>query len=138
MQYALGKPNEVSCVYHKLENNNDFVVSELIYDGMFATVSGAWYNTSRIGFRAEFLAVFEDGVVELRGGKFFKNGEEIDLAIEAKSSGINLPNADGHPEEIRYFVECVKTGAKPEIVTPEDAFDTIELVERLLANCKEV
>lgn len=140
VQYVFGKPEKVSCTYRKLKNNSDFVTSQLIYDGMFATVTGAFYTTPDFPFAANFLAVFENGYVSLQAGKLVKNGEEIDLKNPSATSktGINLPDAGGHQYEIQYFVDCVEKGIKPKIVTPEDACDTIELIERLLQNCTEV
>lgn len=139
VQYVFGKPQKVSSVYRKLKDNSDFLVSELIYDGMVATVSGAFYTTPGFPFKAEYLAVFENGYVEYRGGKIVKNGEEINLKeSDSKASGINLPDIGGHQYEIQYFVDCVEKGIKPDVVTPEDAQDTIKLIERLLDNCTEI
>lgn len=139
VQYVFGKPKKVSSVYHKLKNNSDFVVSELMYDGMIATVSGAWFTTPEFPFRSEYLAIFEKGYVESGKGKIVKNGEEVNLSAEAVSkSGINISGIGGHQSEIQYFVNCVENGTKPEIVTVESAHDTIGLVERLLENCTEV
>jgi len=139
VQYVFGKPKKVSSTYHKLKGNSDFLVSELVYDGMVATVSGAFYNAPDFPFKAEYLAVFENGYVELSKGKVYKNGEEINLSEAAtKASGINLPDVGGHEAEIHYFVDCVANGVKPEIITPEEAQDTIKLVEALLENCTEI
>ncbi|MBQ8588442.1 MAG: hypothetical protein IJ454_03515, partial [Clostridia bacterium] len=77
--------------------------------------------------------------VELSKGKVYKNGEEINLSeATAKASGINLPDVGGHEAEIHYFVDCVANGVKPEIITPQEAQDTIKLVESLLENCTEI
>ncbi len=140
VQYVFGKPDKASCVYRKMRDNSDYVVSQLLYDGMIATVSGAFYTTPKHPFIASFHAVFEKGYVSLAGGKVIKNGEEINLndANAANSTGINLPDSGGHQYEIAYFVDCVANGKMPEIVTPDDAYETIKLIERLLDNCTEV
>ena len=140
VQYVFGKPIKVSSVYRKLQNNSDFVVSELIYDGMITTVTGAFYTTPNFPFLPSYFAVFEGGYLSYKGGKLLKNGEEIDLndASVLSDTNINISNVAGHQREIQYFVDCIEKGNTPEIVTPESACDTIVLIERLLNNCTEV
>lgn len=140
VQYIFGKPEKVSSTYRKFRDNSDFVVSELMYDGMFATVTGAFYTTPDFPFMAEYLAVFENGYIRYQGGKLVKNGEEVNLSDNTvqTNAGINLPDVGGHQYEIAYFVDCVANGKMPEIVTPDGAYETIRLIERLLDNCTEI
>ncbi|MDD6215071.1 MAG: Gfo/Idh/MocA family oxidoreductase [Firmicutes bacterium] len=135
VQYVLGEPKEVRGVYHKLKNNNDYIISELVYDKCIVSAEATWYNYN-IPFEASFKAVFENGAVEYKGEKIFANGNEIELTTEALSSdtGINISGVDGYVGEIEYFVSCVKNGTKPQIVTPESSQASVRLVERILEN----
>ena len=135
IQYAFGQPEKVSGVYKKMANNNDYIVSQLVYDGFDVTVTGGWYNCS-IPFRAEYTAIFENGYVESIGGKLIKNGEEVNVEVGEISgdTGINLSGADGYVDEIKYFIDCIMNGRKPEIVTPESSQNSIKLIERILEN----
>jgi len=135
IQYALGQPKSVSGVYKKLENNNDYIVSQLVYDSFDVTVTGGWFNCD-IPFKAEYIAIFENGYIESAGGKLIKNGEEIALETgeTSEDTGINLSGADGYADEIAYFVDCLKKGVKPEIVTPQSSEDSVKLIERILEN----
>lgn len=134
-QYAFGKPSKVSGVYHKLKDNNDHITSVLEYGDFAVTITSGWFNTD-IPFRAEYTAVFEKGYVELKNGVVVKNGEEVELEKGAvsKDTGINLSGADGYFGEIEYFVDCIKKGKQPEVVTRESSEYSVKLVEEILKN----
>ena len=85
-------------------------------------------------FRAEYLAVFENGYVESKGGKIVKNGEEITVTAGevSEDTGINLSGADGYSDEITYFMDCIKCGREPMKVTPKSSMKSVELVEKIL------
>lgn len=135
VQYVLGEPNEVSGVYHKLKDNNDFIVSELVYDNCIVTAEATWYNYN-IPFEASFSAVFTNGALNYSGGKMLKNGEEIEITIENTNTdtGINISNTDGYGGEIEYFVSGIEKNIQPKIVTPESSQASVKLIERILKN----
>ncbi len=135
IQYTLGEPKEVRGIYHKLKNNNDFIVSEFIYDDCVVTAEGGWYNY-KIPFNASFSAVFENGSMNFADGIMVKNGEKVELDIKDMSddTGINISGVDGYGGEIEYFISCVKNGTMPKIVTPESSQASVKLVERILNN----
>lgn len=135
VQYVLGEPNEVSGVYHKLKDNNDFIVSELVYDNCIVTAEATWYNYN-IPFEASFSAVFTNGALNYTGGKMLKNGEKVEITTENTSSdtGINISNTDGYGGEIEYFVSCIEKNIEPEVVTPESSHASVKLIERILKN----
>lgn len=139
VQYVFGMPKDAHCTYHKMKNNNDFVVSTLIYDEMFATITSGFYNCD-MPFKAEFLAIFENGYIECNGDTLMENGENIDISnkIKNEDTGLNISNTSGYQTEIRYFTDCIKQNKAPQIVTPESALATMELYEILMNNCKEV
>lgn len=134
---VFGEPKSVNGIYNELKDNNDYIVSNLVYDGFTVTTTGGWFN-AQFPFTAEFFAIFENGMVKLEGGKLYKNGEEVDLAASAKdvseNMGINIPRADGYTAEIEYFLECVKNDERVTRVTPESSEGSVRLVERILAN----
>ncbi len=134
---VFGEPKSVNGIYQKLSENNDYIVSNLVYDGFSVTATGAWYN-AEIPFDAGYYAVFERGTVKLDGGKVYKNGAEVDLESTDEDvngeTGINIKGTDGYADEIEYFVYCVKSGASPDKVTPESSRGSVRLVERILEN----
>lgn len=133
-QYVLGEPKEVSCVYHKLSGDNDFIVTQLVYDNCIVSAECGWYNAP-IDFYSEYNAIFENGNIRLTNdGKVIKNGKEITLKTgeTSENTGINLSGADGYSDEIRYFISCVESEKKPKAITPESSQKSVALVERVL------
>ena len=137
---VFGEPKDVNCVYHSLKDNNDYVVSNLIYDGFTVSATGAWYN-AEIPFNASFKAIFENGYLFSEGELFVKNGEKVTLAVKedaVSETAINIPRADGYYDELEYFINCVKTNTPPSAVTPESSEGSVKLVERLLASAIKI
>ncbi len=134
-QYAFGEPRSVSGVYKRMTDNNDYIVSELVYDGFTVSITGGWYNAD-IPFNASYLAVFENGWVKSEGGKVEMNGAEVSLEVGevSENTGINLSGADGYGDEIAYFIDCLEKGIPSDRVTPESSERSVKLVERILAN----
>ena len=134
---VFGEPKSVNGIYNELKDNNDYIVSNLVYDGFTVTTTGGWFN-AQFPFCAEFTAIFENGRVLLKDGKIYKNEEEVDLSTSAndvsENMGINIPRADGYTAEIEYFLDCVKNDTPITRVTPESSEGSVRLVERILAN----
>lgn len=134
VQSIFGMPHHLSSYRYRMTNNNDTVVTEMIFDGdILVTCEGTWYNTS-IPFDASFRAVFQNGYVELNKGKFVKNGEEVSFdqaSVAQKDLGINVGNDNGYLSEIQYFVDCIQNGKKPELVTPESSAQSVILADKI-------
>lgn len=139
MQYVFGAPKSVDATYRDLEDNSNYVCSTFCFDGFSVDTVGGWYNAS-IPFRAEYLAVFENGYVESKCGKLTKNGKEVTVEAgqTSEDTGINLSGADGYADEIAYFIDCIKNNRNPKIVTPESSCFSVELVEKILDKAKRV
>ncbi|MBR2929704.1 MAG: Gfo/Idh/MocA family oxidoreductase [Clostridia bacterium] len=141
----LGEPDTASAVYRSFSGadergRNDLITSSLTWGKISATVIGAQYNAD-IPFTADFLAVFERGTVELKGGKVYKSGEEVELDEEVAkegSSGINISSSGAYTDEIAYFIDCIINDRAPEEVLPESSLGSVRLVERLLASATKI
>lgn len=131
VQYAFGMPQAVACINHPLRDDQDYVVSQLIYDDLLVTVTGGFYACA-LPTVNDYLVVFERGYVQYRGYKLVKNGQPIDL------SAFGDPNREGLSKELAYFVRCAATDTPPAIVTADSAQDTIRLIEQLLASATEI
>ena len=132
VQSVLGMPDKLNAYRYQMTNNNDTVVTSMIYDGdILVTCEGTWYNTS-IPFDASFTAVFQNGYVELNKGKLVKNGKPVELnkeEVENVDLGINVGNDDGYLIEMSYFVNCIKEGKKPSFVTPDSSAQSVVLAD---------
>ncbi|MBR6771789.1 MAG: Gfo/Idh/MocA family oxidoreductase [Clostridia bacterium] len=136
---VFGEPKDISATYRPFtgkdsEGLNEFLSANLIYDGFCATVTGSQYNTD-VRFGATFLAVFENGCLEYRDGKLFKNNEEIilDDISPKEATGINVPPSSMYGSEIAYFADCIENGTSPDFVTLESSTGSVKLVERIVA-----
>ena len=139
MQYVFGEPKSIEASYHDLQDNSNYVSSTFSYDGFSVQTVGGWFNAA-IPFRAEYLAVFENGYVESKGGKIVKNGEEVTVTSGevSEDTDINLSGADGYSDEITYFMDCIKCGREPMKVTPKSSMKSVALVEEILKTAKRV
>ncbi|MBQ4145051.1 MAG: Gfo/Idh/MocA family oxidoreductase [Clostridia bacterium] len=133
IQYTLGMPKDIVGAYYTLEGENNYGAATYLYDGFSASVETGWYN-AEMPFMVEFFAVFENGYLSLKDGKLVECGEEIDLEKSEviEETEINVSSADGYTEEIRYFMDCIKKGEKPQLVEPESSALTIKLIEMTL------
>jgi len=132
IQCVFGEPKKLSSAHRSMTNDNDFIISELVYDGFDASITGGWFNCD-IPFKAQYLAFFENGYVEYVNGKIIKNGQEIEIKKESDSKieGINISGADGYYDELVYFVNCINKGIKPDRVTSESSKNSVSLVEKI-------
>lgn len=141
---VFGEPRDVRATYRSYRGKegfgaNDYISSELIYDDMSVSVIGAQYNADP-AFAAEFSAFFENGMLELKGGKVYKCGEEISLEEEkiGEATGINISSSSAYTDEIAYFVDCIENGKKPEFITPASSAGSVKLIERLMASAIKI
>jgi len=139
VQYVFGEPKSITATRRPLEGCNDYTASVLQYDGFAVNIIGAWYN-AKIPFQANYIAVFENGYVQLKDGKVYKNGEEVSLDVgeTSEDTGINLSGADGYADEIQYFMHCIKEYKMPEKVTPESSRNSVKLVEKIISVANKV
>ncbi len=89
-------------------------------------------------FTMGFLAVFERGAIE------YSNRNKPTLMVYSEEAepespdlpeplgevqvGLNISSAGAYYLEDVYFIDCIRAGRKPEIVTPESARETVRVV----------
>ena len=133
---VFGEPKAVNGIYQKLDEGNDYITSNLVYDGFSVTVMGGWYNAD-IPFNASYRAIFQNGYIDFAGGVLTKGGEVVDLGVKEESvseTEINIPRADGYADEIEYFLDCIEKDIPNDKVTPESSEGIVKLIERILAS----
>ncbi|MBE6557579.1 MAG: Gfo/Idh/MocA family oxidoreductase [Ruminococcaceae bacterium] len=127
--YTLGKP-EVEHIFHGM----DYMHTIYRYGDIRIACESAWFHAP-VPFQATFRMQFEKAVLEFTGGalKIFKEDwttSTLDMASSVEE-GNYIPQSDGYYNELRYFIDCVKEGKKPEIVKPhelETVLDTIAII----------
>ena len=142
MQSVFGEPKAITGVYHPMQDNlSNYVFANYIYDGFVVAIEGGWYNDEHLPFMATFKALFESGNVILGADAKLRDcGALVDFdKVESiGETGINISNVDGYAGEIKYFIDCIRSGEPNEMVTAESAQDTIKLVEKTLASLTRV
>jgi len=137
--HLLGKPTSIFSSGIKIKGGYSHIFTTFKYpEGVTIFTEGGWDFINNFPFTMAFTALFEKGIVEFntryeKPFVIYKEGK-IDYPILGEdiprvtdSSG-NISELGGYYNEIKYFVECVRKKKKPEIVTPEDARDSLDLV----------
>lgn len=138
---VLGLPEESTAIWRPLKNDSSYICSSMQYaSGATVTCEATWYNTN-LPFRADFLAVFDEGYVRLEGGVLTDNGNEV-KAEENKQAdvdlGINVGGDNAYLEEIAYFLNCVRHDLPVMYVSPESSAQTVNYTDALLKKAKRV
>ena len=132
LYYLLGRPISLYTV-----GNEFHVWTNFNFKGnVVGFAEASWDVAAKFPFTATFTAIFEKGTVE------FDCRQEKSLVIytsdkaeyprievmAAEDAGGNIATLGGYFEEIKYFVNCVDANQEPNIVTPEDARNSLEVV----------
>ena len=137
--WLLGKPQAVSTFATKGKEGG-FVHSFTRYQYPDVTVSaeGSADLPDNFPFTMAYLAVFENGAIEYNSRQkptlsVHKNGAEVDhpelpAPIGDLQTGLNIATPSALLLEQIYFLDCIKKGVKPAVVTPESARDTVAVV----------
>jgi predicted dehydrogenase len=138
IQYLLGKPDRVqSQAINQPAIFASFLKTQYFYDrlpGVIVEAEAGWWQ-GPVPFAATFRAVFERAVLVYDNEKLIlyeaDGGEAkiVDLASQVQmSSAINLQNTSGIYNEIAYFIECIKTGRAPTVITPEQSYISLKML----------
>jgi len=144
MDYVLsqfGKPNTIKSVKNIIGEKSSYINSLLVYDDFVVGVEGTWDLPGTHPFEATFRVVFENAVVENAGGKFmlYTDAESTEIKIEKKDlgegfEGGNISDLGGYYNELVYFTDCAKNGAKVEKATVKEGVDSLCFVLEEIRN----
>ena len=125
--HLFGKPKGVfSRGYAKDTGEIDHVLTEFLYDRpALVAAEGAWGLAPGYGFRMGFTVNFERATADFEFGR----EKPLVLYADGKSIQVEHPTHDGYTGELSYFLNCVKTGTRPERVTAQHAVTSIQIVE---------
>lgn len=131
VQSVFGAPDKIVATHRTMKDNSEYVVTNLLYGDKLITCEGTWHNAA-IPFSAKYLALFENGYIELFD-KLVKNGKEVVMenSGEGADLGINIGNDNGYLAGIQYFANSIINGTKPDFVTPQSFAYNVELAETI-------
>lgn len=138
IHYLLGVPRSVrSESVDQMSVYASYIKTQYFYDalpGVIVEAEGAWWQ-GEVPFAHTFRAVFEAATLIFDSQKLtVYEGEGvgpkvIEVGSEVKMGGaINLQNTGGIYNEIAYFVECLRAGKSPTVITPEQSLDSLRIL----------
>jgi len=137
-----GTPDSIKSVKNIIGEKSSYINSLLSYKDFVVGVEGTWGLPGTHPFEATFRVVFEKGVVENAGGKFMLYTDDAaeEIKIE-KTEGLgegfeggNISDLGGYYNELVYFTDCAKQGAKVEKATLKDGVASLSFVLEEIKN----
>jgi predicted dehydrogenase len=135
--HLLGKPGSVrsAWVSEPARPELSYIRSEYHYAGLGPVgAEGGWFPAG-VPFIASFRIVFEHAVLDYRSdGKLMCYQEEAEaypVPVGAKinaPSTINIDSLRPYYNEIRYFLDCITSGRKPSVVTPQESLASLNML----------
>lgn len=137
--YLIGeKPEKIYSKIIKNYSNDAHVFTSFTFkNGLIASVEGGWDFPPKFPFEMSYIAKFEKATVEFNSRNnpslvvYEANGNvERPTFEKVKAEGVegNIEDLGGYFYEIRYFVDHVIHNKPFQVVTPEDARDSLELI----------
>ncbi len=125
--HLLGRPDAVfSRGYSKTSGRTDHIVTEYLYDRGPALVGaeGSWCMANGFSFTMRYTVNFEQATAD------FDIGREHQLIVSQDGTPELIDLAgDGYEAELAYFVDSVRTGRAPSLVTANDAVTGMRILE---------
>src|SRR6266545_4325052 len=129
VQFCFGRPRAVfSTGFSKVSGAIDHVVTQYqVASGAAVSAEGSWAMTEGFGFHMSYTAIFEHATADYdiaRGPdalRLFEKGKE--------PRALPLSGQDGYLGELKYMLECVRSGTPPSTVTPQDGVSAVEICE---------
>ena len=128
--HLFGKPLAVSATgYEALAAGVDLMTAELHYPGQrTALIIGGWHHRKSYPFSMEYTVVMDGGTVD------YSSLGRAPVLYRADGGEQPLPmsDRDGYRAEMEYFLECCRSGCRPEVCPPEESADAVGLMRLLL------
>ena len=138
---VFGEPESFSSVKNLIGEENAYINTIMKFKDFVVGVEGTWDLPASHPFEATFRVVFEKATVENAGGKFMcytaDGASEIKIEKKELSGGYkggNISDLGGYYNELVYFTDAVKNGAKIEKATLSDASKSLAFVLKEIAN----
>lgn len=132
--HMLGKPNAVQS-FGMEQRRNNYISTQYIYGDKIVEVEGGWFEAP-LPFSMSFRAIFDKAVLHLVDGKLIRyedSKQPIPMFLnneDTQNTAVNTGIFNPYYKEIRYFIECIREGIKPERCRPEEAVSCIEVIEK--------
>jgi len=129
VQFCFGKPQSVfSNGYTKFSGAIDHVVTQYqVASGAIVHAEGGWAMTPGFGFNMSYTVNFEHATADYD----IARGKEALRLCEAGSPArvVTCDGPDGYVGELKYFVDSIRMGRSPAVVTAQDGLTSVEICE---------
>ena len=146
VSYLFGKPKSLDSVGAFRGGMWDQISTHYHYPGIGVVAEGGWWDVPD-PFEMAFRAVFAKGILSYSSRNqplvcYEKDKSPKMVTVPQPKTGDvqaggNISSLGGYFNEVKYFVDCVKSGRTPETATAEDARDTLALVFREMASAQK-
>ncbi len=133
VQYLFGKPKAVRSTGMSVSPGGyDHIVTTYDYGkDKLVMAEGAWEYAPGFPFGMTFSIMMERASLDL--------DKTLTLTLypeKGKSRAVRVPKGDGYTHELQHFVNCLAKGQGSDIVTPESALQSVQLVEAEIESAK--
>ncbi len=126
--HLFGTPTGVySRGYTKTSGEIDHILTHYLFDsGILVSAEGGWCLADGYPFAMKYTVNFENATADYDSSR---SDAPLLVYQQGKTQTIETAKGDGFEAELRYFVECVRTGARPRRMTAEDAVIGLRVIE---------
>jgi predicted dehydrogenase len=130
MNWVLGAPTTVTATGVSNPRSGGIDQAQVLigYEGGSGVVDGGMIQPESYPFTSRFEVLCENGAIEYHfqaGGRSFEVGEPTNRLTVYRNEGdaeqLTVEQTDPYVNEVSYFVECIRTGARAERATPAHA-----------------
>lgn len=112
--------------YTKTSGELDHVTSQFFYDDVaHVYAEGGWCLADGYGFKMLYTVNFENATADFD----LSREQPLLLSQGGKTEPVTCDPGAGYEVELRYFINCVKTGQRPSVVTAEDGVACLKLID---------
>jgi predicted dehydrogenase len=129
VQFCFGRPKSVfSNGYIKFTGAIDHVITQYEVDaGAIVHAEGSWAMTPGFGFNMSYTVNFERATADYDSAR---GNEALRLCEQGHPARvITSKDPDGYVGELRHFIEAVRLGKPPTVVTAQDGLGSVEICE---------
>jgi predicted dehydrogenase len=134
IQHLFGMPRTVtSRGYSKTTGEIDHVTTQFHFDDVpLVSAEGGWCLADGYGFTMQYTVNFENATADFD----LARPAPLNLTTNVKTQPIDAGPGYGYAAELRYFLECVKKGERPSVVTADDGVRSIRIVEAEVSSAR--
>ena len=125
--HLFGTPKGVfSRGYSKTSGELDHLSTQFFYDDVpHVTAEGSWCMADGFGFKMQYTVNFDTATADFD----LAREQPLLLSRGGKTEPVVCEPGAGYEAELRYFINCVKSGERPNVVTADDGVMSIKLID---------